>query len=466
MQNDNTSAPQSNVTPMYDDVTNKVMEYNQTFTHVVNNGKNYVCRMSSNQLDKKYIEFFNIKEFQSLLLNEPEIVIGYKPSGEPIKKPASDVWLKHQHKSLCTHGVTFHPVDERFYRGKLNTYFGLGVEPFPYEDNGNDLDIYLAHIRDVICCGNEEYYTYLIKWMAHMVQRPEEKPEVAIILKAGQGTGKGSFVSPLGKIIGAHYAHPQKAEHVVGRFNNLLENCILLFADEFFAGSKKVTDTLKGMITEKTTTIERKGIDTIEVNSFTRMIMASNHENIVSIEKDERRYFYLEVSEHVKQNAEYFDRLHNAIGEDEAQQTLFAGKLLAYLSDVDLTGYHPRQVPKTDALKLQKLDNLDAVDSWIYSVLMRGTFATDSVLDNEGSKVSEARLSPPKTVEFLEAWEKKQGRVVFGDKSRVVGRILSKLGVSKKDNGSKATTRFTYEFPPIEEMKEKFCEYIGTEIDW
>lgn len=462
----NNNAQQNNVAPMYDEVTNKVMEYNQTFTHVVNNGKNYVCRISSNQLDKQYIEFFNIKEFQSLMLNEPKIIVGYKQSGDPIHKPASVVWLEHPHKSLCTHGVTFHPVDERFYRGKLNTYFGLGVEPAPYDENGDDLDIYLAHIKDVICCGNDEYYTYLVKWMAHMVQRPEEKPEVAIILKAGQGTGKGSFVSPLGKIIGAHYAHPQKAEHVVGRFNNLLENCILLFADEFFAGSKKVTDTLKGMITEKTTTIERKGIDTIEVNSFTRMIMASNHENIVSIEKDERRYFYLEVSEHVKQNKEYFDRLHNAIGENETQQTLFAGKLLSYLLDVDLTGYHPRQVPKTDALKLQKLDNLEAADSWIYSVLQRGTFATDSVLDSEGMKVCEARLPTTKVIEHLELWERKQGRVVFGDKSRVIGKLLKSLGVTKRESKAQSSCRYSYEFPQIEIMKKLFEERIDVKIDW
>lgn len=453
-----------------DEISRKIQErvtvLNETFTHVVNNGKNYVCRVSKNQLNKQYLEFFNIKEFQSLLLNEPKIVVGYKSNGDPILKPISTVWLEHPQKSLCQHGIAFHPINERFYKGKLNTYFGLGVLPAPYDEDGEDLEIYLAHIRDVICSGSEEYYTYLVKWMAHMVQKPEEKPEVAIILKAGQGTGKGSFVSPLGKIISAHYAHPQKADHVVGRFNNILENCVLLFADEFFAGSKKVTDTLKGMITEKTTTIERKGIDPVEVNSFTRIIMASNHENIVSIEKDERRYFYLEVSEHVKQNSQYFDRLHAVIGETESDQSRFAGKLLAYLLDVDLTGYHPRQVPKTEALKLQKLDNLDAADSWIYSVLMRGTFATDSILDNEGTKVSEARLSTSKTIEFLEAWEKRQGRVVFGDKARVVGRILSKLGVNKKDNGSKAKSRFTYEFPPLREMKDRFCEYIGTEIEW
>ncbi|WP_230852431.1 primase-helicase family protein, partial [Vibrio crassostreae] len=133
---------------------------------------------------------------------------------------------------------------------------------------------------------NKECYEYLMNWVAHMIQKPEEKPEVAIVLKAGQGTGKGTFVDPLGKIIGAHFVHLTEQSQVVGRFNSLLENRVLIFADEFFAGSKKHTDQLKGMITEKTAKIERKGVDSIIVPSFSRLIMASNHEYIVSIEKD------------------------------------------------------------------------------------------------------------------------------------------------------------------------------------
>ena len=449
-----------------EEIEDTVERYNKTFTHVVNNGKNYVCRISKNQLNKEYLEFFNIKEFQALLLNEPKIIVDHKPNGTPILKQASSVWLEHPSKALCTHGVTFHPTDTRFYKGKLNTYFGLGVKPLACDKNDPDLEIYLKHVRDVICNGNDEHYDYILKWLAHMVQRPHEKPEVAIILKAGQGTGKGTFMQPLGKIIGAHFAHPQKAEHVVGRFNNLLENCVLLFADEFFAGSKKVTDTLKGMITEKTTTIERKGIDTIEVNSFTRIIMASNHENIVSIEKDERRYLYLEVSEHVKQDETYFDPLHRAVGETEDQQATFASKLLGYLLDINLAGYHPRKVPKTDALKLQKLDNLEAIDSWIYSVLQRGTFAIESSLATDSMNVCEARLSTSKVIEYLESWEKKQGRIVFGDKSRVVGRALKNLNVKKRESKAKNTCRYTYEFPTLDEMKAAFEKNLDVKIDW
>lgn len=450
-----------------DPITRKVLEYNKTFTHIVNNGKNYVCRTSRNQLDKTYLEFFAVKEFQNLMLNEPPIQVGVNSKGEAKLKPASSVWLEHPNKSICHHGITFYPTKERFYKGKLNTYFGLGVKPSKSKAVDKNLKTYLDHVKNVICSGDEKHYTYIVKWLAHMIQKPQEKPEVAIILKAGQGTGKGSFVSPLGLIIGAHYAHPQKSEHVVGRFNNLLENCILLFADEFFAGSKKVTDTLKGMITEKTTTIERKGIDTVEVNSFTRMIMASNHENIVSIEKDERRYFYLEVSEHVKQNAEYFDQLHAATGETQEDQTRFAEKLLTYLMGIDLNGYHPRQVPKTEALNAKKLDNLDAIESWIYSVLLRGTFATDSVLDNDNMRVSEARLYTSKVIEHLENWEKRHNRSVFGDKPTIVGKLFKKLQVKKKEDKKKtAPERYYYEFPPINVMKEHFSHHIGTTIDW
>jgi hypothetical protein len=44
------------------------------------------------------------------------------------------------------------------------------------------------HILDVIADGDREKSEYILDWCAHMVQRPWEKPGVALVLK-GARTG-------------------------------------------------------------------------------------------------------------------------------------------------------------------------------------------------------------------------------------------------------------------------------------
>lgn len=431
-------------------IQERVSRLNETFTHVVNNGKNYIVRVGKNSLNQSYLEFFTVREFKDMLSHEPQVLVGFTKTMDEKTKPVADVWLQSQRANICTSGVTFHPVEDRSYNGKLNSYFGLGVPAQKWEYI--DIGAYLLHIELVICDGNKECYEYLMNWVAHMIQKPEEKPEVAIVLKAGQGTGKGTFVDPLGKIIGAHFVHLTEQSQVVGRFNSLLENRVLIFADEFFAGSKKHTDQLKGMITEKTAKIERKGVDSIIVPSFSRLIMASNHENIVSIEKDERRYLYLEVSEERKQDHDYFTKLRKVIDAPN-----FAGQLLGWLKSRDISDFNPRVVPKTKALSEQKLDNLDPLERWLFTKLREGTF--------NGSEwpVRETSHNITSNAEF---WLEHKRLEVWGDISRKLGHLLKKVGF-KKYQARKGNDRvWMWELPPIDEARKSFAQYLNAEIEF
>ena len=333
-----------------------------------------------------------------------------------------------------------------YYRNKFNTYFGLGAAPIREPNNTDLIQPYLDHIERIICNGDTTCYEYVLNWLAHLVQKPHEKPEVAIILKAGQGTGKGTFVEPIGKIIGAHYLHATKSEHVLGRFNVLLENKILIFADEFFAGSKKNTDFLKSLITEDTATIERKGIDSITVPSFSRLIMASNHDNIVKIEKDERRYLYLEVSEDRKQDFAYFKALKHTLS-----QPSFTGELLQFLLDRDIKAFNPRQVPHTEALQAQKLDNLEPLEQWLYYALQTG-----DLINGQWP----ARESSVALTQHVEAWLRERKLEVWGDTSRKLGRLLKKIGFKKIQLREKHNRVWYWETSNLDQTHLKFDLYL------
>ena len=55
-------------------------------------------------------------------------------------------------------------------------------------------------------------------------------------------------------------------------------------------------NVLKGIITEDTIQIERKGVDIVTMRNPLKVILASNNSKIVQASEDERRYAVFEVS--------------------------------------------------------------------------------------------------------------------------------------------------------------------------
>ena len=91
-----------------------------------------------------------------------------------------------------------------------------------------------------------ELYEWLLDWMAHLFQFPQEKPGTAVVLTGGQGAGKSIVGNVLKKLLGRYHVVAEKSEHVVGRFNDHLEDCLRLQCEEaFWGGSKQAAGALK-----------------------------------------------------------------------------------------------------------------------------------------------------------------------------------------------------------------------------
>jgi hypothetical protein len=149
----------------------------------------------------------------------------------------------------------------------------------------------MQHLRHNICAGNADHFHYTVNWMAHAVQRPEIQPGVAIILRGKEGTGKGVFVTMLGRCFGPHFRHVVNEKHLTGNFNAHLQQCTLLYADEaFFAGDRGHESTLKALITEDSILIEPKGLDCFAVRNCVHLVMASNADWVVPASADARRH--------------------------------------------------------------------------------------------------------------------------------------------------------------------------------
>ncbi|MFK0571150.1 primase-helicase family protein [Endozoicomonas sp.] len=443
-----------------------IEELNRNYYHIIINGKNRIMRMISADVGTGLQpEFFTAEEFKAKWSHEQKIPVGYR-GGQITRKSKGDVWLNHADANFVDGSLDFDPSKPPLTvtpRNRLNIWQGFGVKPagIPPSELLNDEQVaqYLVHIRDVICAGDERDYRYLVEYLAHMVQKPWEKPSVAIVLKAGQGVGKGTFMAPLITIIGGHALATTQSKDVTGKFNAALESKVLVFFDEAFAGSKQASDMLKGLISELYTRIERKGIDSIRVPNKMRIFMASNSENIVVVESDDRRYFFLSVSEHVKQDKAYFsERAYMQQSHPDHHQ--FVEKLLQYLLNISIEDFDPHHAPVTSELVKQKIDSLKPEERWVYNILVNDGIvagAWPAWMDNQ------------ECYQACENWiDQRKMKPLYGNPATAIGRALNKAGIESKMHrtGVGDKPERVRVFPSLDQARQTFERFLKGSIDW
>lgn len=320
------------------------------------------CRIISEfhdpALDRQMISLQTFEDFHNRYSNQFVDVPG--PKGDPIPVPLGKWWTKNPMRRNYD-GITFAPGQEDPTRYNLWRGFACDARPGKCER-------FLAHLRDNICCGSESSYQYLLGWMATAVQHPASQGHVAVVMRGKKGTGKGKFATLFGQLFGRHFVPVTNAEHLVGKFNGHMRDCVVLFGDEaFFAGDKRHESMLKTMVTEDMLIRESKGIDAGPAKNFLHIILASNEDWVVPAGGAERRFFMLDVCDKKIQDLDYFAALDKEYYQEGGREAL-----LHFLMNYDLSNYEVRNVPKTDALQEQKIHSMNPEQEWWFSKLQNG----------------------------------------------------------------------------------------------
>ncbi|MHC2281043.1 hypothetical protein ACVME8_007686 [Bradyrhizobium diazoefficiens] len=84
-------------------------------------------------------------------------------------------------------------------------------------------DLWIEHISNVF--PNEA--NHIIRWLAHRRQRPQEKPNHAIVLGGKQGVGKDTILEPVKRAIGPWNFCEVSPKQMLGRFNGFARSVIL-----------------------------------------------------------------------------------------------------------------------------------------------------------------------------------------------------------------------------------------------
>jgi hypothetical protein len=371
-------------------------------------------------------------------------------------EPVSAYWVVHEDRATYER-LAFEPGFTQ--KNTLNLWRGWNVEP----DAAASCALFLEHVRKVVCRGNPDHAAYVFGWMAHLIQRPAEKPGVALVLRGGKGAGKDTVAEYLAAVIGRRHVPTVSHEnHITGNFNKRLEAALLLHVQEgTWAGDRKAESTLKYLVTSEFVEIERKGIDSFQLPSFLRLFISSNAEWTVPASADERRWAVFNVSDSRCGDTAYFGRLRAEMkGSGPAA-------LLAWLQAYDLSGFDVRKAPDTAGLLDQKIASLRNVEAWWHDVLSMGElpgFLGDSEEWQQGGK----RVPCDALRRAYAEWMKQRrfdGEVLseqhFGKRLEAMCPSIDRV----RPGGSPRPPR-QYVIQPLDACRQQFGDWIGGSVEW
>ncbi|CAB4443500.1 unnamed protein product [Rhizophagus irregularis] len=240
-----------------------------------------------------------------------------------------------------------YPPNAPKYNPKFFNLF-LGFRAQPAERiKPNLVNPIIRHIHEVWCAEDKQLTTYILNWLAFLVQNPDKKPGTAIIMRSPPRCGKNILTDFIGeRILGReNFFSTTRLEDVMGRFNAAVRAKKLIILNECDMSGKEwhgANNRLKSLITEPYISIEEKGIDVKIIDDFAGYMILSNHAMPIRIEMGDERFVALNVSAKYKGNREYFGSLIKVLENPDT-----AGSFMSYLLSRDLTSFNPRTIPDT-----------------------------------------------------------------------------------------------------------------------
>lgn len=190
----------------------------------------------------------------------------------------------------------------------------------------------------------------LIQWLAHIFQRPRERPSWHIMIPSVPGTGKGFMLEKMLQPTLRHTMVISSYGQLLAQFSPVLESNLLILLDDCKSNSDSTQTRLKSVLSEERQYVERKHKDGGMVDCYARFILASNEDRPLYLEAGERRWFVLKKAVHAVdlwETQRFIQKL--------ADWLALPGslcKLYNWFMAVDLTTFNPKAVPTSDGLGL------------------------------------------------------------------------------------------------------------------
>lgn len=445
-------APEAVFTPAVQDNSESlspIERVNQHYAYVVSGGGQHILWETTDPAGRAKLEHLSLETFHGKFAAE-KVQIG-DGSGIALSK----MWFTSPVRRSYD-GLVFapeQPVPPRFY----NLWTGFAVEPAPVGQHPM-VERFLEHAYENVCNRQQKIYDWLIGYFAHLIQRPWEKPLVALVFRGAKGVGKNALIERIGALLGSHFLLSATRRYLIGNFNSHLERLLLFVLDEaFWSGDKQAEGVLKDLITGREHVIERKGHEPYTVANKTRICIIGNEDWLVPASHDERRFAVFDVGQGRKQDVKYFTEMR------EGLEAGGYGHLLTYLKTHPLN-QDVNVAPITEALSEQKYQSLEPVLQWWFDSLTEG-----HIIGLTGTEwVDQVTCDNVRFAFRMYARQRNiQSRL---PDDRAFGRQLSRCAPSAKHK--RATKEidgerpYVYQLGSLAEHRKEWEDYMGHTVSW
>jgi hypothetical protein len=141
---------------------------------------------------------------------------------------------------------------------------------------------------------------------------------------------------------------------VWGSFNSIMMDSFLINLNEL---SKKSTleaeGQIKALVTDPTITINKKGVDQIQIKSFHRFIITTNKDDPINTSKDDRRNLIIRCSDELCGDKNFFTKIYDLLDDVSVVRTCYD----YFKSIPNLDKFNSLPIPQTSYQnELKKLD--------------------------------------------------------------------------------------------------------------
>lgn len=223
-----------------------------------------------------------------------------------------------------------------------------------------DIQPFLNHM-DIIS-GHEKIVTdFVILWLAHLLQRPEEKIGKMLNFAGVEGCGKGLFLETIKELIGYYNVFDTTSvDSVCGQFNGIIANKLLICLNELeFKHINPADGKLKGLVTDPRIFINEKNQTGYDMASYHRFISFTNNLHLpIQTSANDRRKCIIMCADDIVGNLQYGQKYMDYLKDN-------IGCIYYYLIGLDVSKFKQTHMPVTQYQKdVQELFT-NPVELWL-----------------------------------------------------------------------------------------------------
>ena len=213
------------------------------------------------------------------------------------------------------------------------------------EEHQEAIEAFLDLIN-ILCSHSKPQAEYILKWIAHMIQKPYDLPGVALVFTGGKGIGKDTlFDFIIAHICGQHSAYNYTDNrHLFEKHDTGRQGKFLIKLEE---ADRKIclefSSSLKAMITGSEATFNPKNGMIVKVPNYCRFVFNNNGWVPVDSGDGERRFGLFGCSSEKKGNFAYWIQTRKVLFNAQAGRVV--GEML---EKIDLSSFNVRELPPNE----------------------------------------------------------------------------------------------------------------------